>query len=47
MVEMVDREQQWVERGESIIAEFLSEAVEGEFFAPIKSRKFNPEFQVW
>ena len=47
MVEMVDREQQWVERGESIIAEFLSEAVERRIFRPSKSRKFNPEFQVW
>ena len=34
MVEMVDREQQWVERGESIIAEFLSEAVERRIFRP-------------
>ena len=34
LVEMVDREQQWVERGESIIAEFLSEAVERRIFRP-------------
>ena len=34
LVEMVDREQQWVERGESIIAKFLSEAVERRIFRP-------------
>lgn len=33
-VQMVDREAQWVERGQSIIAEFLSEAVERRIFSP-------------
>tara|TARA_B100000700_G_scaffold53032_1_gene56454 strand:+ start:9839 stop:11965 length:2127 start_codon:yes stop_codon:yes gene_type:complete len=42
-VQMVDREAQWVERGQSIIANFLSEAVERRIFSPdqveqIKSR---------
>lgn len=31
-VQMVDRESQWVERGQSIISEFLSEAVERRIF---------------
>ena len=33
-VQMVDREAQWVERGQSIIANFLSEAVERRIFSP-------------
>ena len=33
-VQMVDREQQWVERGEQTIADFLSEAVERRIFRP-------------
>ena len=33
-VQMVDRELQWVERGQSIIADFLSEAVERRIFSP-------------
>ncbi len=33
-VQMVDREQQWVDRGQSIIANFLSEAVERRIFSP-------------
>ena len=33
-VQMVDREQQWVERGEQIISDFLSEAVERRIFRP-------------
>ena len=33
-VQMVDREQQWVERGQSIIADFLKEAVERRIFSP-------------
>ena len=33
-VQMVDREQQWVERGQSIIANFLEEAVERRIFSP-------------
>lgn len=33
-VQMVDREAQWVERGQSIIADFLSEAVERRIFSP-------------
>ena len=33
-VQMVDRELQWVERGQSIIANFLSEAVERRIFSP-------------
>ena len=42
-VQMVDREPQWVERGQTIIADFLSEAVERRIFSPehveqIKSR---------
>ena len=32
-VQMVDREQQWVDRGQSIIANFLSEAVERRIFS--------------
>ena len=30
-VQMVDREQQWVDRGQGIIADFLTEAIGGEF----------------
>ena len=42
-VQMVDREQQWVDRGQSIISDFLVEAVERRIFSPnqveaIKSR---------
>ncbi|DAC26481.1 MAG TPA: 3-hydroxybutyryl-CoA dehydrogenase, partial [Candidatus Poseidoniales archaeon] len=33
-VQMVDREQQWVERGQGIISDFLSEAVERRIFSP-------------
>ena len=33
-VQMVDREAQWVERGQSIIANFLEEAVERRIFSP-------------
>ncbi|DAC70550.1 MAG TPA: 3-hydroxybutyryl-CoA dehydrogenase, partial [Candidatus Poseidoniales archaeon] len=33
-VQMVDREQQWVERGQSIIGGFLKEAVERRIFSP-------------
>ena len=33
-VQMVDRELQWVERGQSIIANFLKEAVERRIFSP-------------
>ncbi|MDP6333456.1 MAG: 3-hydroxyacyl-CoA dehydrogenase NAD-binding domain-containing protein [Candidatus Poseidoniaceae archaeon] len=33
-VQMVDREQQWVDRGQGIIADFLSEAVERRIFSP-------------
>ena len=33
-VQMVDREAQWVERGQTIIADFLSEAVERRIFSP-------------
>ena len=33
-VQMVDREAQWVERGQGIIADFLSEAVERRIFKP-------------
>lgn len=33
-VQMVDREAQWVERGQSIIASFLEEAVERRIFSP-------------
>ena len=32
-VQMVDREAQWVERGQSIIANFLTEAVERRIFS--------------
>ncbi|MEK9696445.1 MAG: 3-hydroxyacyl-CoA dehydrogenase NAD-binding domain-containing protein, partial [Candidatus Poseidoniales archaeon] len=31
-VEMVDRESQWVERGQSIISDFLNEAIERRIF---------------
>ena len=42
-VQMVDREQQWVDRGQQIISDFLAEAVERRIFPPaqiegIKSR---------
>ena len=47
MVEMVDREQQWVERENQSSLNFFLKPLKGEFFAPSKSRKFNPEFQVW
>jgi enoyl-CoA hydratase/3-hydroxyacyl-CoA dehydrogenase len=33
-VQMVDREQQWVDRGQGIISKFLSEAVERRIFSP-------------
>ena len=33
-VQMVDREAKWVERGQTIIADFLSEAVERRIFSP-------------
>jgi enoyl-CoA hydratase/3-hydroxyacyl-CoA dehydrogenase len=33
-VQMVDREQQWVDRGKGIITDFLSEAVERRIFSP-------------
>lgn len=33
-VQMVDREQQWIDRGQGIIANFLSEAVERRIFSP-------------
>lgn len=33
-VQMVDREQQWVDRGQGIISNFLSEAVERRIFSP-------------
>ncbi|MDP6379604.1 MAG: 3-hydroxyacyl-CoA dehydrogenase NAD-binding domain-containing protein, partial [Candidatus Thalassarchaeaceae archaeon] len=33
-VQMVDREVQWVERGQDIIANFLTEAVERRIFSP-------------
>ena len=33
-VQMVDREQQWVDRGHDIISEFLGEAVERRIFSP-------------
>jgi enoyl-CoA hydratase/3-hydroxyacyl-CoA dehydrogenase len=33
-VQMVDREQQWVDRGQGIIRDFLSEAVERRIFSP-------------
>ena len=33
-VQMVDREAQWVERGQAIISDFLSEAVERRIFSP-------------
>ena len=33
-VQMVDREAQWVERGQTIISDFLSEAVERRIFSP-------------
>ena len=33
-VQMVDREAQWVERGQKIIADFLAEAVERRIFSP-------------
>ena len=33
-VQMVDREQQWVDRGQGIIRDFLSEAVDRRIFSP-------------
>ena len=38
-VQMVDREQQWVERGEQTIADFLAEAVERFFCAKFFVRR--------
>ncbi len=33
-VQMVDREQQWVDRGQQIISDFLDEAVDRRIFSP-------------
>ena len=35
-VQMVDREEKWVKRGQEIVSEFLSEAVERRIFKPEK-----------
>ena len=35
-VQMVDREKQWVDRGEKIIKDFLDEAIERRIFTPEK-----------
>ena len=40
-VQMVDREQQWVDRGQSIIANFLEEAVERRIFPLRKWLRFK------
>jgi enoyl-CoA hydratase/3-hydroxyacyl-CoA dehydrogenase len=40
-VQMVDREAQWVERGQSIIADFLAEAVERRIFSPEQVEAIN------
>ena len=37
-VQMVDREQQWVDRGQQIISDFLAEAVERRIFPPGSDR---------
>ena len=42
-VQMVDREAKWVERGQSIIADFLSEAVERRIFSPPKLSRYKVE----
>ena len=33
-VQMVDREQQWVDKGQQIISDFLEEALERRIFSP-------------
>ena len=40
-VQMVDREAQWVERGQGIIADFLAEAVERRIFSPEQVEAIN------
>ena len=44
-VQMVEREQQWVDRGQGIISDFLSEAVEREFFLLNKLKILKIEFR--
>ena len=38
-VQMVDREQQWVDRGQSIISDFLVRQLREEYFLQIKLRE--------
>ena len=40
-VQMVDREEQWVERGQSIIASFLDEAIERRIFHEAEAEKIK------
>ena len=40
-VQMVDREEQWVERGQSIIASFLDEAIERRIFREAEAEKIK------
>ena len=42
-VQMVDREEQWVNRGEKIISDFLKEAIERRIFVQIKSNQLRIE----
>mgnify|MGYP005731837687 FL=1 len=41
-VQMVDREQQWVDRGQGIISDFLTEAVERRIFSPSQVEAASP-----
>ena len=40
-VQMVDREEQWVERGQSIIASFLDEAIERRIFRETEAEEIK------
>ena len=40
-VQMVDREEQWVERGQSIIASFLDEAIERRIFREAEAEEIK------
>ena len=42
-VQMVDREEQWVNRGEKLISDFLEEAIERRIFVQIKSNRLRIE----
>ena len=45
-VQMVDREQQWVDRGQGIISDFLSEAVERRIFSPQQVEEIKKDWYI-